>query len=304
MITDVRPEMLWESADASAELRTRFGFSTATEVARWVSTVLADDYGLRGARLQRLVISAHSLMVWVTTEQAGPLMIKVCRLAEAHDALAARAALVSWLADRGLPVARPLPTLRGDHQLLRDELSAGAQPVLPGRLLRVADLDQVRAAGEVLASLHLHLADWPDAAGIASEPPWSRGGSDGPPAPDDVRTRLAQRSLDLPELDRQPVHADFRGANVLSRGGRISGILDFEEARLDTAVVDLAHAVCLLGTWYHDWEPMTPEAQAVFLEGYTDRRPLTDAEQTCLPVVVGRYMLGMGWVDEARRWLA
>ena len=69
-------------------------------------------------------------------------------------------------------------------------------------------------------------------------------------------------------------------------------------------MVDLAHATCLLGTWYHDWEPMTPEAQAVFLEGYTDRRPLTDAEQTCLPVVVGRYMLGMGWVDEARRWLA
>ncbi len=304
MITDVRPEMLWESADASAELRTRFGFATVTEATTWVSTVLADDYGLRGVRLQRLVISAHSLMVWVITEQAGPLMIKVCRLAVAHDALSNRAALVSWLADRGLPVAPPLPTVRGDHQLLRDELSAGAQPVLPGQLLRVADLDQVRAAGEMLASLHLHLADWPDAARLASEPPWSRGGSGGPPAPDDLRARLEQRSLDLPQLDRQPVHADFRGANVLSQGARISGVLDFEEARLDTVVVDLAHAVCLLGTWYHDWKPMTPEAQAIFLEGYLDRRPLTDAEQTCLPVVIGRYMLGMGWVDEARRWLA
>jgi homoserine kinase type II len=109
---------------------------------------------------------------------------------------------------------------------------------------------------------------------------------------------------DLPELPHQPVHADYRGANVLTCGRAITGVVDFEEARLDAAAVDVAHAVCLLGTWYRDWRPMAERAQAEFLDGYTGRRPLTEAEQTCLPVLIARGMLGLGWWDDARRWLA
>ncbi len=304
MITDVRPEMLWERTDATAALRSRFGFATADDAATWVVRVLAEDYGLRVTGVQRSVISAHSLMVWVTTPTADQLMIKICRLADAHESLRTRADLVSWLAGRGLPVASPLATGSGAHQLLRDGLSLGVQPVLTGTLLDVTDRGQVRAAGEVLASLHLQLAVWPEADRLADVRPVAGGGPAARPVPGDLRHRLEQRGRELPELERQPVHADFRGANVLSRGGRITGVLDFEEARRDSAVVDLAHAICLLGTWYHDWQPMSQEAQAAFVGSYVDRRPLTDAEQVCLPVVVARTMHALGWDDEARRWLA
>lgn len=304
MITDVRPEMLWERTDAAAVLRSRFGFATADDAVTWVVRVLGEDYGLQATGVQRLVISAHSLMVWVTTPTADRLMIKICRLAEAHESLRTRAALVTWLAGRGLPVAPPLATVAGEHQLLRDGLSLGAQPVLAGTLLDATDLGQVRAAGEVLASLHLHLAVWPETDRLADVRAVAGGGPEARPVPEDLRDRLEQRGRDLPELERQPVHADFRGANVLSRGGEITGVLDFEEARRDSAVVDLAHAICLLGTWYHDWQPMSEEAQAAFAGSYSDRRPLTDAEHVCLPVVVARTMLALGWDDEARRWLA
>ncbi len=305
MITDVKPEMLWERTDAAAELRTRFGFAGADDAAAWVVRVLAEDYGLGVAGVQRMVISAHSLMVWVTTPHGDRLMVKVCRLAEAHDSLAARAALVSWLSGRGLPVAAPLSTRTGGHQLLQDGRSIGVQPVLPGQLLDAADLGQVRAAGEMLATFHTLLAEWPEAASFGNVRPVAGGGPGAHPnAPADLLSELEQRLRGLPELPHQPVHGDYRGANVLTRGDEITGILDFEEARLDSAAVDVAHAVCLLGTWYHDWSPMSPEAQAAFLDSYTARRPLTDAEQTCLPVIIARYMFALGWWDDARRWLA
>ena len=299
-----RPEMLWERTDADLELRRRFGFASADAAAAWAVQMLAEDYALQVMSLDRMVISAHSLMFWMTERASGRLMIKVCRLAEAHESLTARAVLVRWLADRGLPVAAPLPTSTGDHQLLRDGRSIGVQPVLPGGLLEADDLGQVRAAGEMLALLHTHLADWPEAELLERVRPVAGGGSASPGAPADVRARLEQRMLDLPELPHQPVHADFRGANVLTLDGQITGVVDFEEARLDAAAVDLAHAVCLLGTWYHDWKPMSPVAQAAFLESYTGHRPLTDAEQICVPVIIGRYLVGLGWWDDARRWLS
>jgi homoserine kinase type II len=306
MITDVPPEMLWERTDATVELPRRFGFGSADEAATWVTGLLAEDYALRVTSLERLVISAYNLMVWVTTREAGRLMIKVCRLTAAHDALSARGALVGWLADCGLPVAAPMSSLSGDHQLLRDGRSLGVQPVLPGELLDADDLGQVRAAGAMLASLHLHLADWPEAGLLEHVRPVAGGGGSGghPAAPPELRSRLEERMRDLPELPHQPVHADYRGANVLTCGRAITGVVDFEEARLDAAAVDVAHAVCLLGTWYHDWRPMSERAQAEFLDSYTGRRPLTEAEQTCLPPLIAHGMLGLGWWDDARRWLA
>ena len=311
MINTATPEMLWESSDADIELQRRFGFVSVAQAAGWVKRLLAEDYDPELVSLDRLVISAQNLMLWVTVDPGDRLMIKVCRMARAHDWLTARGALVGWLAEQELPVARPLPNRDGDHQLLRDGWSIGVQPVLRGELLDAADLDQVRAAGEALGELHGRLATWPDADLLTDVQPVAGGRTlwvypDGhlERVPTELQQRLERRIADLPELPRQPIHADFRAANVLYRDGRISGILDFEEARIDAAVVDLAHAVCLLGTWYRNWQPITPEAQRLFLDSYADRRPLTDAEATWLPPLVAWGMLGQGWWEAAASWLA
>jgi homoserine kinase type II len=305
------PEMLWESADAVVELRRRFGFDSADAATTWAVQLLAEEYGFTTVTLDRMVISSHNLMLWVTVEDAGQLVLKVCRLGGAHGWLTRRGALVRWLAGCDLPVAPPLPNLGGDHQLLRDGRSVGVQPVLSGELLNAADLDQVRAAGSTLAALHIRLAAWPDAELLEHVQPVAGGDRlwgypKGHPehVPPELQRRLDQRIVDLPELPRQPVHADFRGANVLYGGGRITGVIDFEEARLDAAVVDVAHAVCLLGTWYRNWKPITPEAQRLFLDSYASRRPLSEAEQIWLSPLVAWGMLGQGWWDDADRWLA
>lgn len=316
MITAPAPQMLWEGSDPGAELARRFGFETAEAAGAWATALLVDEYGITVGSVERLVLSAQNLMIWATATDRR-LMIKVCRFGGGHDWLVPRAALVDWLADRGQPVARPVATLAGELQLQRDGWSIGVQPVLPGELLDGSDHDQVRASGTALAALHEELAAWPDRATLE---PGNRWGVDGPPdgrsdflavpehsaaAAPELKARLDRLTEDLPERPgRQPVHTDFRGANLLWHDGRLGAVLDFEEARLDAAVVDLAHALVLLGTWYRDWQPITPEAQHLFLAAYTDRRPLTDAERAWLRPLVAAGMLRQGWLPDAARWLS
>ncbi|MFC7625950.1 phosphotransferase [Microlunatus sp. GCM10028923] len=316
MITAPAPEMLWEGSDPVAELARRFGFDGADAAGAWTTALLADTYGLSVGSVDRVVLSAQNLMIWVTADDRR-LMIKICRFGGGHDWLLARAALVDWLADRGQPVARPVATTAGDMQVVRDGWSIGVQPVLPGELLDGSDHDQVRAAGAVLASLHEDLAAWPEQATLQ---PGNRWGVDGPPdgradflavpehsaaAAPELKARLDGLAADLPDPPgRQPVHTDFRGANLLWLDGRLTGVLDFEEARLAAPVIDLAHALVLLGTWYRDWQPITSEAQQLFLAAYTDRRPLTADEQAWLRPLVGAGMLRQGWLPDAERWLA
>ncbi|NEE01518.1 phosphotransferase enzyme family protein [Phytoactinopolyspora halotolerans] len=276
-----------------------------------MANLLDGDYGTEVRTVDRVVISAQNLMVWVTTTDER-LMVKVCRLAEAHEWLATRAAMVGWLADRGQPVARPLVSVSGERQLLRDDRSAGVQPIVPGSLLDATDHDQVRAAGRALAALHEELAAWPDASSLESIGPvagergklWALPERRAETVPRELLDRLDRRIVELPESPgRQPVHTDFRGANLLWQGTGISGVLDFEEARIDPAVVDLANTVCLLGTWYSNWQPISLEAQRLLIDSYTDRRPLTGAEQAWLPPLIAWGMIGLGWSQEAERWL-
>lgn len=314
MITAAAPEMLWESSDPESELARRFGFETARAAGEWASALLADEYAITVRSVDRLVMSSANLMIWVTGVRR--LMIKVCVIGAGHDWLATRSALVDWLADRGQPVARPVATVAGDLHVLRNGWSVGVQPVLPGELLDGTDHDQVRAAGAALAALHDDLVAWPDQGGLDRDHRW---GPDGPSddradflavpkhnaeAAPELKERLDRLAAELPDRPgRQPVHTDFRGANLLWNGGRLSGILDFEEARLDAPVFDLAHAIVLLGTWYRDWQPITPDAQRLFLAAYSDRRPLNDAEQAWLRPLIGAGMLRQGWLPDAARWL-
>lgn len=311
MSTAATPQMLWESADPDAQLRIRFGFGSAAAAVDWTCELLTAEYGLDVRSVDRVVISAHNLMVWVTSPGLR-LMVKICRLASAHDWLACRASMVDWLADRGQPVARPLPSLDGQRQLRRDDKSVGVQPVLPGDLLDAADHDQVKAAGRTLAALHEELAAWPDASQLANVGPvaggrgklWALPEGAAETVSPQLLDRLDRHVADLPEPPpRQPVHADFRGGNLLWQDAKIIGVLDFEEARLDSAVSDLAHTVCLLGTWYHDWRPISPQAQQLLIDAYAQRRPLTDGERAWLAPLVAWGMLGHGWHSEADRWI-
>ncbi|MEQ7125575.1 phosphotransferase [Actinopolymorpha sp. B11F2] len=287
--------MLWEASDPHDALRQRFGFTDAEEACQWLGVVLAKHWGFRVNSCERLVISAGNALAWLTTD-THRLVAKWSVVPGLHPRLAELARLTGWLEGCGLPVAAPLPAIDGRRQVEIDGASLGLLPQVDGALLDVSEPTQVRAAGAVLAALHLALAEYPDVDRLttlgALEPPApmvarmthgieSRNRDDPATGVDVLRQFLAARESD-DVLPTQLIHNDIRSANVLYGGSRVAGVLDFEEATLDHCVVDIARGAVMLGTQYRSWGPVPPETHAAFVAGYQSVRPLSATEAAWL----------------------
>jgi homoserine kinase type II len=255
--------MLWESADPAEALAQRFRFESPTAVVGWLSGVLAQHWDLALSSCERLVISSGNIMAWITVGERR-MIAKWSMHTPVFARLAAIARLTHWLDRRGVPVSAPQPARDGRLQLELDGFSLALQNVVPGELLDVADDAQVQAAGEMLATLHTELAAYPDV----------------------IPTEESLRS------GTQLVGNDFRSANILWAGGRISAVLDLEEARYERRVDDLAKAAVLLGTRYHDWVPTPPDARDAFVAAYQAAHPLTAEELDEVQVVIAKQIAG------------
>ena len=76
-------------------------------------------------------------------------------------------------------------------------------------------------------------------------------------------------------LDSQVVHGDFHPGNVLFEGERVSGVIDFDAARVEPAIVDFANALlqfssraggaASVATWPAD---LSEDRMAAFAEGF------------------------------------
>ncbi len=310
-------EMLWEACDPEQALRTRFGLDDAAMAARWVVQVVEARWGVRVRSCDRIVLSAHNALAWLTTP-SGPMLVKWSVAADQLTRLAALARLTHWLDERGLPVSPLILSTDGVPQIEVDGVSIGLQRALAGDLLDVDDTHQVRAAGSVLARLHEALATYPDTGRLAAPP--------APPAPPPLPDRLMEwadtagehvpagvrdtlrRLVDgspAEALPTQLVHGDVRSANLLCRGPAVVAVLDLEETRLDHCVVELARAAVLLGTRFHDWAPVPAEVGATLRSGYESVRPLTRIETRWWDAVV----LWQAWTmvpagDDPHGWRA
>lgn len=265
---DAKPpiSMLWESTDPAAALRDRFGFASEGEVVDWLSGVLADHWGLGMEACERLVISDANCLAWLIVD--GRRMIAKWSMRQSAFArLAAIARLTAWLDERGVPVSAPQQAKDGRVQVEVDGFSIGLQDVVDGELLDIADPAQVQAAGEMLATMHAAMADYPEA--IPTEEPKT------------PRTQL--------------VGNDFRSANILWADGRIAAVLDLEEAGYRRRMDDLAQAAVLLGTRYHDWSPTPGDVRDAFVAAYESVLPLGQADAAALEDVIEAYLTGMRW---------
>ena len=97
-------------------------------------------------------------------------------------------------------------------------------------------------------------------------------------------TRIPTRCLRL-------VHGDYRSANILVAGPGIAAVIDFEEARFDHRIDELARSAVMLGTRFRDWGPASPEVRTAFLDGYQSERRMTAAEATWWDALVLWYSL-------------
>ncbi|MDG4829623.1 phosphotransferase [Solwaraspora sp. WMMD1047] len=296
-------EMLWEAQDPHEVLDGRFGFSDAESAGRWVIAVLDEFWDVRADACERIVMSAGNALAWVATP-SGRLLVKWSVLPWRFPLLAQTACLTSWLHGQGLPVSAQVPARDGRLQVEVGGVSIGVQREIVGDLLDTADLRQVRAAGVVLARLQGALRAYPDAERIpahdAAAAPlparvtdWLDSQADH--LPEAARTTLRVLVADAPagRVPPQLVHFDFRSANVLCAGGEVAAVIDFEEARHDHPLVELARAAVLLGTRYHDWGPVPAGVRAEFLAGYQSVRPLTSAESRWLDILLRWQALAM-----------
>jgi homoserine kinase type II len=257
-------EMLWEAVDASTALTTRFGFANSNDAASWLGCTLEDVWGFRLQSCDRIVISASNLLAWLTID--GRPLIAKCSVNPALFArLAEIDALITWLDGEGIPVAAPLPAADGRTRVNRDRRSLGLYPLVGGELLDVSDGNQVAAAGRMLARLHRALFAYPK--------PF-----DGGPVPD----------------GQQLVHGDFRSANVLYDDG-VTAVLDFDDATYRSRAEELGRSAVLLGTRYHDWQPLPPAAREEFVTAYGEAYPLRDTEWDEYTQIVAGVSEHFGW---------
>lgn len=88
-------------------------------------------------------------------------MIKWSHDSSHFDGLSASTQLLSWLGQRGLPVAMPIQSAKGQDRVVlggpAGPLSVAVLPELDGDFLDVADSTSVRAAGACSAAVHVAL---------------------------------------------------------------------------------------------------------------------------------------------------
>lgn len=314
--------MLWEPNDPGRVLDERFGFGDPESAGRWVAAKLDEHWGVRIDSCERIVMSDSNALAWVGTPM-GRLIAKWSVAPERFPRLAAMARLTHWLDGQELPVSAPLPSLDGRLQVEVEGVSMGVQRAIRSELLDTADPDQVHASGAVLAQLHDALSAYPDAAQVVSPDgpsgllaaritDWLDSASDR--LPSDVCNALRELAAAAPPetLPTQLVHGDFRSANILCAGSRVIAVIDFEEARLDHRVVELARSAVMLGTRFRNWGPVSSDVRAGFLAGYESVRKLTPVEMHWWNILVVWHGLALvspagdptGWGHSALDHLA
>ena len=190
------------------------------------------------------------------------------------------------LSDGGWPVPVPRPAPDGSTLVKVDGRYYALFPHLPGQ-----HLDDPARHGAVLAALHRATA----AVLITSPPTWPRLAHYGrrpfgellaafaPADPDGaaevmrwhghVGRHLAQAPASLPH---HVLHGDFHSGNLLFDNGELTGVLDFDFARIDLRVADVAIALGFL---------VDPARRTAFLRAYESNLPLSTSERALLPVL-------------------
>jgi Ser/Thr protein kinase RdoA (MazF antagonist) len=102
----------------------------------------------------------------------------------------------------------------------------------------------------------------------------------------------------LSALPHQFIHGDAHDENLLVKGGRITGLLDFGDSGFNPTICELA--TCLPYIMMGRSNPM--EIAASVVAGYCSARPLSDAElSVIMPLVCGRLAMTVSIAAERRQ---
>jgi len=191
------------------------------------------------------------------------------------------------LDSHGIPTTVPLRLSDGGHIAERNGVAWTILPFVPGGMLG-CDGDSLRSLGEVMGKMgSIPPADcfpesyrmgfdlFEEVISLSSR----MGVSD--PFVEMLTSQIAGIRRDFPSnLPMGILHGDLFPDNVIGRGGRVSAILDLEEAWIGPMAFDLAMAC--VGFGWDGTVPVWGRWKALF-DGYQSVRKLTQEEVRALP---------------------
>ena len=202
--------------------------------------------------------------------------------------------LLTWLADRGYPSAKPIADRSGATLKTVRGKPAALVEFLPGLSARRPTVAHCREAGEGLAWLHLSGEGYPARrANDLGQPHWAplfakhRQAADGlkPGLAATIDKDLAALALAWPRgLPAGVIHADYFPDNVFFKSdGKFAAAIDFYFACDDAYAYDIA---VTLNAWCFEADgSFNITAARALIAGYERRRPLSPAERDAIPIL-------------------
>ena len=219
-------------------------------------------------------------------------------------------AVQNFLYQEGFPVPRLLPNNKGetfsvcDSPLETGEVYALSE-FIQGSDYEVANLNQLRASGEMLGRLHHQLRQFQPQIQPAGSPleaelfiqlkaRLSRLQSvaeKAPVLPDQIDSWIHEveflKSSVGAIYDTQYeqdwfIHGDYRAQNLKFDGSDICAILDLDTACPASRLYDLGYALIFFPAVYQE-TPLTTDQRSIFLRAYESICPLSETESEILP---------------------
>jgi homoserine kinase type II len=194
--------------------------------------------------------------------------------------------LMAHLARHGIPCPAPIANLGNQFLGHLNGKPAALVTRLPGESVEKATPAHCEELGALLARMHLAGRSYSAYLENPRGPKWWRfAAREVLPFLDAPRRALLEKELAFqaehrfPDLPRGPVHADLFRDNALFHDGRISGVIDFYFAGVDTFLYDVA--VCV-----NDWCLEADANVRALLGAYHSVRPFGDLERGAWPATL------------------
>jgi len=258
-----------------------------------ISTILS-DYCLGGlATFEGIAAGIENSNFFIHTQGGKRYVLTIFERLDATE-LPYFMHLMKHLAANGLDC--PDVMQRKDGSLLFE--IAGKQgcivSCLSGKTLDMLNPAQLTASGKALAQLHLAGANFDLQRDNPTGADWLGERIDdvlektaeqyGADAASLLSSELAfQRSCVWDSLPSGVIHGDLFVDNILFEGDQVSGIIDFYYAHHAAFAMDIAISLNAQAVQLCDQDQ---SRMALFLEGYTSIRPLSEDEQLALPILL------------------
>ena len=223
----------------------------------------------------------------------GSFILTLYEKRVAEDDLPYFLSLMAHLAERGVSCPQPARNRKGEVYSRLAGRPAAIINFLEGMWPRRPNVGHCGAVGEALAKMHLAGLDFPmfrqNPLSVAGWRPLfdlasARADSVQAGLRDFVERELGYLEANWPaDLPVGVIHADLFPDNVFFLGDRLSGLIDFPFSCNDILAYDVA--ICLNAWCFEPDHSFNATKARALLNAYGRARPLSQAEQTALPLL-------------------